>query len=243
LTFGLAPLPAPAQPTLGTPGQSHFGTLIISGPSFNTGLSNYGWQINDAGPSITFPNAPGVAGPKADANSEVSGWSLLEAVKVTSPVSHKTSTGDFYWDATPDDALNIMLITLAGPRSKIGAGQLGPMSDFDPNQSYVWPIVTFEGAYKTDNTAAYPNGPPTDAATLTASTNFVVSSQYGGFANPHSLPFSLVMNLDAKELDLVYGNYTPASVPEPGTFALTGLGLLAAWRFRRHGKWFPLQRS
>ena len=41
-----------------SPGISQFGSLVI-GPG---AINNFGWQINDAGPSTTFPNAPGKAG-------------------------------------------------------------------------------------------------------------------------------------------------------------------------------------
>ncbi len=188
-----------------SPGAPTFGTFGFSGPVENLELSNYDWEINDAGPSSTFPSAPGIPGPSPDANYQVSGWSLNKAIKVQHVHTSFTTPGDFYWDATPSDPLTIHLDTLLGPQSVVGAGLPGPMADFDPNLTYVWPVVTFQGAYKTNNTAAYPNGPPTDSATLDASTNFDLTDGVPGpFANPHPGTFGWLFDGVDKELDIVY---------------------------------------
>jgi autotransporter-associated beta strand protein len=192
------------------PGKSSLGTFKFSGPTLAAGVSDYIWPINDAGPSATYPTAPGVAGPAADANGKVSGWSLVRGVQMVSPGSGVTTPGDFYWDASPLDKLNVHLQTLLGPKSAVGGGTFGAMSDFDPNQSYRWPMVIFDGVYRTDNTSAYPSGPPVDSATLNASTAFDLAQ----FTNSHPGTFGWAFN-GPHELDLVY---TP--VPEPGTFAL-----------------------
>ena len=54
-----------------SPGKATFGQLIL-GPG---GTQNFNWQIN---------NATGTAGPSADANNQVSGWSLLSAEQIWS---------------------------------------------------------------------------------------------------------------------------------------------------------------
>jgi hypothetical protein len=109
---------------------------------------------------------------------------------------------------------------------------MGPMADFDPYQTYKWAIVTYQGSYKTHNPAAYPFGPPTDSATLNASTIFDLEGDYAPpFANLHPGTFSWQVDPVAKELDLTYTPPQP-SVPEPGTFALVAVGMVAAWRVR-----------
>jgi hypothetical protein len=110
------------------------------------------------------------------------------------------------------------------------------MADFDPYQSYSWPVVTFQGAYKTHNTAAYPNGPPTDSATLDASTYFNLNGGIGPFANPHPGTFGWSFNGTTKELDLVYNAPSGGGTvlaPEPGTLSLVTLGLFGVWRASR----------
>jgi hypothetical protein len=230
-TFLLAAIASPARAQSGSepaPGAMGFGTLTLSGPAGGA-ISNIAWVINDAGPSSTYPNAPGVAGAYPAVNGQVSGWSLLKAINTPPPVGPKFS-GDFYWDATPSDQLEIHLITLLGPRSSPGHAALGPMADFDPGQSYNWTFATFQGAYKTHNTAEYPNGPPTDSATLDASTAFDIADDgFGPFANTHPGTFGWVFDGTDKELNLTY---TPFStpVPEPGTLGLVGIGALVVLR-------------
>jgi hypothetical protein len=240
VAFWLAPVaPVRAQSMTGyAPGPSFVGTLRFCGPGGIDGTSDAGWMFNDAGPSSTFPNAPGVAGPGLDANNQVSGWSMWRAIIVHNP--HIPATpGDFYWDATPSDQLTVRLTTFMGPRSQARNAAFGPMADFDPGQSYTWAFATFEGAYKTDNTAAYPNGPPTDSATLDASTSFLLTGGIGPFVNPHPGTFGWVFNGPAKELDLVYSP-VPSVVPEPGTLGLVAVGLLGVWRAcRRRGSVSP----
>ena len=94
------------------------------------------------------------------------------------------------------------------------------MADFDPTQSYTWPIITYQGTY---------SGPTSDAA-LTADTLFDTSL----FANalPAGAEFSLHLDqypTGGGELDLIY---SPSAVPEPGTLALIGAAAAAGWRRR-----------
>ena len=215
-----------------SPGGATAGAIVLGGPNDpNLGLSNYTWQINDAGPSSTFPTATGTAGPTANAAKQVSGWGLLTSVAGTSPV---VTTGNFDWDATPTDKLTIHLTTLLAPNDvngNAGAGggygqtgdnTAGLMSDFDPTKSYVWKLFAYQGTYTG----------PTDTATLDAST--VIDDS--GFLNPHNGRFDLVLNQSSQEMDLTF---TPTAVPEPGTLSLlglAGLGLAAAARRRKAKK-------
>src|SRR5262249_31716931 len=50
-------------------------------------ISNIAFQVNDAGPSSRNPAAPGVAGPAADVNNQVSGWSLNNVATKSGPVT------------------------------------------------------------------------------------------------------------------------------------------------------------
>ena len=155
-----------------SPGGATTGAIVLGGPNDpNQGLSNYTWQINDAGPSSTFPAATGTAGPTPNAAKQVSGWGLLTAVAGTSPVQ---TTGNFDWDATPADKLTIHLTTLLAPNDvngnpsagggygTTGDNTAGLMRDFDPTKSYVWKLFAYQGTYTG----------PTDTPTLDASTVF-----------------------------------------------------------------------
>jgi hypothetical protein len=210
-----------------SPGRATTGTIVLGGPNDpNGGLSDFTWQINDAGPSTTYPTATGASGPTANAAKQVSGWGQLAAVAVASPVA---TNGDFHWDATPADKMTIHLQTLVAPNDASGtpvsgggygaAGDntAGLMSDFDPTQSYLWKLFSYEGAYTG----------PTDTASLNASAAIDAS----GFLNPHAGRFDLVLNTASREMDLTF---TPTAVPEPGTLTLMGLaGLGLGWRLRR----------
>jgi PEP-CTERM motif len=198
-------------------GRFLFGGPRDAGPIPST--NSYTWQIC---------NATGTAGPAPNAQNQVSGWTLI----LVTPNSSGTRNGQFYWDATPTDKFDFALETLINPTT-VGSDVQGPMANFNTNQSYSWAVVQFAGSYLTQNTAAYPNGAPADSATLNASTNFdftnfvntgTVPSEFGWY-----LAFDIPGNANAGgSLDLVY---TP--VPAPGTLALTALGLLGVWRFRR----------
>jgi T5SS/PEP-CTERM-associated repeat protein len=185
-----------------SPGHSIFGSLTI-GPG---GLSNFGWQIN---------NATVAAGPSADLNNQVSGWSLVSAAKV-----RPTDTGNLTWSATstPGNQFSFSLQTLLNPTT-VGNDVQGAMANFNPNQQFTWKVFDWTGTYTG----------PTDDSSLTATvlldrTNFVNATAPGS---------QFIFHFDSvnKEIDLIY-----QPIPEPGTFGLTGLGLLAAWRNgRRRG--------
>jgi autotransporter-associated beta strand protein len=210
-----------------SPGHATTGTIVLGGPNDpNGGLSDYTWQINDAGPSTSHPSATGVSGPSANAARLVSGWGTLLAVAGTSPIA---TTGGFRWDATPADKLTIHLQTLLAPDDAAGnssvsggfgaSGDMTPglMTDFDPSQSYSWRMFAYQGGYSG----------PIDSSALDASTDIDTI----GFLNPHAGRFDLLLNQSAQELDLVY---TPTAVPEPGTLSLIGLAALGfAGRYRR----------
>jgi autotransporter-associated beta strand protein len=209
-----------------SPGHATTGTIVLGGPNDpNGGLSDFTWQINNAGPSSSYPSATGVSGPSANAAKQVSGWGTLLAVAGTSPVA---TTGNFQWDATPSDKLTIHLQTLLAPNDgngnpasgggygAAGDNTAGLMSDFDSSKSYLWKLFAYQGTYTG----------PTDTASLDAST--VIDDS--GFLNPHPGRFDLVLVRSSKEMDLMY---TPTAVPEPGTLLLmatAGIGLFRAIR-------------
>jgi autotransporter-associated beta strand protein len=197
-----------------SPGTSSFGTFTF-GPG---GVTNYQWQINDPGPSPTFPSAPGIAGGTSSVTGSPDfGWSLIKAIKVG------PSPGNFTWTATAASPLTVILQTLTG-QTTVGNDVLGPMQNFDPDLSYTWQFVTWAGNYTG----------PTDSATLNSETIFDLAS--GPFANtlPPGARFTWNVRFNSGtsgpgELDLVF-----PVVPEPGTLALTGLaGLGLGWAARR----------
>jgi autotransporter-associated beta strand protein len=198
-----------------SPGQASFGSFTF-GPG---GVTNYQWQINDPGPSPTFPSAPGIAGGTSSVTGSPDfGWSLIKAIKVG------PSPGNFTWTAMAASPLTVILQTLTG-QTTVGNDVLGPMQKFDNSHAYSWQFVTWAGNYTG----------PTDSATLNSETIFDQSS--GPFANtiPPGATFGWTVKFNSGtsgpgEMDLTY---TPV-VPEPGALALTGLaGLGLACLARR----------
>jgi autotransporter-associated beta strand protein len=171
-----------------SPGLAAFGNFVF-GPG---GVGNYVFAIDDA---------TGTAGPIPDALSHVSGWGLVKAIQQA--VGSVTSSGNFFWTATPANPLMVALDTLVNP-TIVGTDVAGPMADFDPSQAYSWPAVQWTGTY----------AGPTDSATLTADTAFDTS----GFVNQFNGTFGWA--LSGSSLSLCY---TPTPVPEPGALALVGL--------------------
>jgi hypothetical protein len=177
-----------------SPGSASYGNFVF-GPG---GVNNYVFAIDDA---------TGTAGPSPDALGHVSGWGLINAVRYLAPgvLPGAAPSGDFIWTATPGQQLTVFLDTLVNPTT-VGTDVAGPMADFNPNSAYSWPAARWAGTYSG----------PTDAAMLDAATNFDTS----GFENPIAGTFGWSLDLPDQTLSLTY---TPSSVPEPGTLALTGL--------------------
>jgi hypothetical protein len=171
------------------------------------GAQIFNWQIN---------NASGTANPSPDVNNQVSGWGQLRATRLTIFPGQMT-TANLTWSvaSTSGQQFELNLQTLVNPTT-VGSEILGPMANFDPSQSYFWPLITYQGTY----------AGPTDSATLTADTLFNTSL----FANaiPPASRFSIALDQVNKQVDLVY------SVPEPGTLGLVTLGLLGLWGRCRH---------
>jgi autotransporter-associated beta strand protein len=170
------------------------------------GVSNYVFAIDDA---------TGQAGPSPDAAGHVSGWGLIKSIQRS--VGSITTNGDFTWTATPNTRLTVAIDTLMNP-TMVGTDVAGMMADFDPMRAYSWSAANWAGTYSG----------PTDAATLNAATNFDTS----GFLNPIAGTFGWSLDPVGQTLSL---NYTPTSVPEPGTMALLAVaasGLAALTRCR-----------
>jgi hypothetical protein len=102
------------EPGVGPAGSATFGSFHFSGPTGNTGVSNFEWQINDAGPSATYPAATGVAGPTPNAAGQVSGWHLVKAGITL------YQSGTLAFDATPTDKLTMHLRTVLAPNDVNG---------------------------------------------------------------------------------------------------------------------------
>jgi autotransporter-associated beta strand protein len=173
-----------------SPGKATFGSFVL-GPG---GVSNYLFAID---------NATGSAGPSPDAAGHVSGWALVKSI------SHASAPGDFTWTATPAQKLTVSIETLLNPTT-VGNDAPGPMADFDPSRSYVWPAVEWTGIYTG----------PADVAYLDASTAFDTT----GFANPVAGSFSWTLDTADNTLSLTY---TPSAVPEPSALVLSEIAAIA----------------
>jgi hypothetical protein len=205
------------------PGSATFGSFHFSGPTANTGVSDFRWQLNDPGPSDTYPAATGVAGPAPNSAGQVSGWGLIRVVTTL------YQPGNFSFDATPTDKLTVNLQSLAAPNDadgnpsnrgtystiSTGVDPVGTPAEFDPARPYTWPVVTFRGSYTG----------PTDSATLNASTVF----NTGQFPSiqPGRFGWVLVPNTGSDgHLDLVYTPPpqadAPPVAPAPPTAVATG---------------------
>jgi autotransporter-associated beta strand protein len=180
-----------------SPGSTSFGRFVL-GPG---GVSSYVFAIDDA---------TGTAGPTPDAAGHVSGWGLVKAI--VHGTGAGATPGDFTWTATAVDRLLVSLQTLVNPTT-VGIDVPGMMDHFDPNNTYVWPAITWTGSY----------AGPTDEATLDASTTFDAS----GFANPVKGTFGWALDAGGHTLSLTY---TPSAVPEPGTLVLVVLATLPVVR-------------
>jgi autotransporter-associated beta strand protein len=183
-----------------SPGKASFGGFTFG----LGGVSDYVFAIDDA---------TGAAGPSPDANGHVSGWGLVMAVQ--RQIGSVTTPGDFAWTATPAHPLTVALDTLLNPTT-VGNDVAGPMAEFDPTHSYVWPAVQWAGSYTG----------PADAASLNVATLFDTS----GFLNPLAGTFGWSLDAADHALSLTYA---PTGVPEPGTFALTAAVLALGYAIRR----------
>jgi autotransporter-associated beta strand protein len=214
------------------------GTIIADYGSLVRGDGYFGVQvITQNGGKVQAGNSPGTAsfgrfvfGPggvsnyvfdindatgTAGANSNANGWGLVKAVQ-QSVLGSPTSSGNFTWTATPTAKLTVALDTIVGTTAG-DTDVAGPMANFDLTRCYSWLAAQWAGTYSG----------PTDAATLDASTSFDTS----GFLNPTAGSFGWSLDPAAQTLSLVY---TPSSVPEPGTLALTASLLAIDWvRFWR----------
>jgi PEP-CTERM motif len=203
------------------------GRFLFGGPNDAGAIpstSSYTWYIN---------NAIGTAGLVPNAQNQLSGWAI---VQIRSATTNPFQNGQFYWDATPTDKLTFSLDTLINPTT-VGNDVQGPMANFDPTRSYTWIIVQFAGSYLTQNTAAYAGGPPTASATLDASTDFDFTNFSNTGTTPSEFGWQLVLNSPANTGGFLNLVYAPTPVPEPGTLALTALGVMGfvagRWRWRR----------
>jgi autotransporter-associated beta strand protein len=193
-----------------SPGVASFGRLVF-GPG---GVNNYVFAIDDA---------TGSAGPSPDAIGHVSGWGMLKSLRQS--IGSLTTSGDFTWTATPTSKLTVAIDTLVNPTT-VGTDVAGPMADFDPNHSYLWPAAHWDGSYFG----------PNDVTTLNASSAFDSSA----FLNPIAGTFGWNLDPVGQTLSLTY---TPSAVPEPGTWGLTGSVLAFGWvRFWRR-RWHSSGRS
>ncbi|CAN5198166.1 hypothetical protein BH11PLA2_BH11PLA2_37550 [soil metagenome] len=184
------------------------------------GVSNQGSVFfgNGGSDSITFQinNATGIAGPSADGNGQVSGWSLYKGVQLPIfPGSPINTSGNFTWAATPTQKLLITMQTLLNPTT-VGTDNFGPMANFNAATAYQWALVQYTGTYTG----------PTDSLTLTNSTSF----DFTGFSNSlNDGSFNISLDLGAKTM---YINFVPSVIPEPG-FLLVAGGLFGLACIRR----------
>jgi hypothetical protein len=171
------------------------------------------WRADRPNYVYSIDDVDGTAGPSPDAAGHVSGWGLVNAIR--RQVGIITTPGDFAFMADRSHQLTVALDTLLNPTT-VGTDVAGPMADFDPTKPYSWLAASWAGNYTG----------PSDPAALNASTVFDTS----GFENPISGQFGWRFGPDGRSLSLTY---EPASVPEPGTLALTALMGLGFASLRR----------
>jgi autotransporter-associated beta strand protein len=131
-----------------SPGTSQVGTFNINGGG---GLI---FQITDAGPSVTFPTAPGLPGTNP-------GWGLTQVFTALN------------FTATPASPFTITMQTQLPPPA--APDTPGAMSSFDPNQAYQWLIFDLQPG------AAF-NGTFDPLAINFATAQFVNSTMGGSFS-------------------------------------------------------------
>ena len=177
------------------------------------GTTAFNWQIDIA---------TGTAGPLPDANNQVSGWSLISSERYIDPFEGLIHDGNLTWNAASvaGAQFNLSLQTLINPTT-VGNDVPGNMANFDPQQTYFWRFVQWQGSYTG----------PTDDTVLTSTVLFDMAN----FTNPIAPngSFSLHMDFPNKFIDIVY---SPQAVPEPSSLALlAGAGVAAIIaRRRRH---------
>lgn len=186
-----------------SPGRATNGSFVFNGGG------QFIFQIN---------NAVGMPGPVPDGNSQVSGWSLIE-VKALNDEDLGITTGAFTVSATAGSKYTIKLQTLQNPTT-VGSDNFGPAANFNPNQSYSWAFMTYEGSY---------TGP--------SDLNTVLNIDTSQFANVTNGTFSIVNNAAMQTVSIEY-----APVPEPGSILCLTALTLGLYRWRRYvGHSEPLQ--
>jgi autotransporter-associated beta strand protein len=131
-----------------SPGTSQVGTLFVNGGG------NLIFEITDAGPSASFPSAPGTAGTNP-------GWGLTQVFT------------SLEFTATPSNKFTIDMRTQLPPPA--APNSPGQMSSFDPSRAYSWLIFDLQPG-------AVFNGTFNPAAINFITTQFANSTSGGQFS-------------------------------------------------------------